>query len=103
MADWIRVADAEACPPGRLLGVEADGHRVCIMNVDGEYRAVKDECTHQEYPLSDGELDGRELECIYHGARFAVDSGRATRLPAVKPVQTFEVECRDGGLYIKVS
>jgi 3-phenylpropionate/trans-cinnamate dioxygenase ferredoxin subunit len=102
MPDWVRVASAEQCPPGTLLGVEAEGERIVLANVDGDFHALLDQCTHQDYPLSDGELDGTRLECIYHGARFDVRTGRAVQLPAIRPVKTFEVEVRGGDVFVKV-
>jgi 3-phenylpropionate/trans-cinnamate dioxygenase ferredoxin subunit len=101
MPDWVRVASADECPPGKLLRVEAEGRRIVLANVDGEVYALLDQCTHQDYPLSDGVLDGSRLECIYHGARFDVRTGRAVQLPAIRPVKTFEVEVRDGSVYVK--
>lgn len=102
MSDWIRVAEIDDCPPGKLLGVEADGERIVLANVDGDIYALEDQCSHQEYPLSDGELSDGELECIYHGACFDVTNGRATQLPAVKGVRTFEVDVRESDVYVEV-
>ena len=97
---WLRVAAAGDCPNGKLLGVEVDGDPVVIANVDGTYYALEDVCSHQDYPLSDGELEGTELECIFHGATFDVCSGKATRLPAIRPVKTYQIEDRDGELFV---
>jgi len=70
--------------------------------VDGTVYALEDICSHQDFPLSDGELEGTELECAFHGAKFDVCTGDATQLPAIKAVRTFEVEDRDGVLYVRV-
>ena len=103
MADgWVRVADADACAPGTLLGVQAGDEAVVLANVEGDLYALQDRCSHQDYPLSDGELEGDRLECIYHGAKFDVCSGRAMALPAIRPVKTFEVDVRDDGVYVKI-
>ena len=102
MPDWVRVASAEDCPPGTLLGVGAGNVRIVLANVEGEIYALLDQCSHQDFPLSDGELDGYRLECIYHGAAFDVSTGRAIQLPAIRPVRTFPVELRDGGIYVEV-
>ena len=102
MPEWVRVAALEECPPGRLLGVEAGTERIVLANVEGDVYALLDRCTHQDYPLSDGELDGARLECIYHGAKFDVCTGRAVQLPAIRPVRTFPVEVRDGKIFVQV-
>ena len=101
VADWVRVASVEDCPPGKLLGVEADGQQIVLANVEGSFYALLDRCTHQDYPLSDGELDGTRVECLYHGARYDVRTGRAVQLPAIRPVKTFEVEVRGDDVYIR--
>ena len=102
MPEWVRVASTEQCPPGTLLGVGAGNERIVLANVEGEIYALLDRCSHQDFPLSDGELDGYRLECIYHGAAFDVCSGRAMQLPAIRPVKTFPVEVRDGQVFVEV-
>jgi 3-phenylpropionate/trans-cinnamate dioxygenase ferredoxin subunit len=74
---------------------------VVLANVDGAIYAVQDRCSHEEYPLSDGEIEGPNVVCQYHGARFDLASGAPRGLPAVKPVKTYPVEIRDDGIYIQ--
>ena len=102
MPDWVRVASAEECPPGTLLAVEAGMVRLVLANVEGHFYALLDHCSHQDFPLSDGELEGDWLECIYHGAKFDVCTGRAVQLPAIRPVKTFLVELRDGAVFVGI-
>jgi 3-phenylpropionate/trans-cinnamate dioxygenase ferredoxin component len=102
MPEWVRVAAAQDCPPGSLLGVAAGNQRIVLANVEGDIYALLDQCSHQDFPLSDGELDGQRLECIYHGAAFDVCSGRAVQLPAIRPVKTFPVEVRDDAVFVEV-
>ena len=102
MAEWVRVAAAADCAPGTLLGVESGRQRIVLANVEGDLYALEDRCSHQDYPLSDGELSGTRLECIYHGAEFDVCTGRALRLPAIRPVKTFPVEVRDGEVFVEL-
>jgi 3-phenylpropionate/trans-cinnamate dioxygenase ferredoxin subunit len=100
MADWIKVATLEECPPGSLRPVMVGPDPVVLANVDGAVYAVRDRCSHEEFPLSDGELEGPILICQHHGARFDVTSGAARGLPAVRPVQSYPVEIREDGIYI---
>jgi nitrite reductase/ring-hydroxylating ferredoxin subunit len=102
MSRWVQVAPADALPDGELLGVMADGMPVVIANVDGELYALKDQCSHEEYPLSDGELEGPDVVCIYHGARFDVRTGARKTLPAIRPVRAFPVEVREGEIYVDI-
>lgn len=100
--DWVRVADAADVPPGGLKPVDAGAERIVLAHADDGVYAVEDRCSHQDFPLSSGELDGCELECPFHGAAFDVRTGRAIRLPAVRPVRTFPAAVHDGGVYVQL-
>ena len=102
MPRWVQVAADGACAPGRLLGVMAEGVPIVLANVDGSVCALEDKCSHETFPLSDGELDGGDVVCIYHGARFDACTGARKTLPAVRPVKAYPVEVRDGGIYVDV-
>ena len=96
------MAAAADCQPGSLLLVETGNERVVLVNVEGDFYALLDRCSHQNFPLSDGELTGDRLECIYHGAKFDVCTGRAVQLPAIQPVKTFPVDVRDDDIFVEV-
>jgi len=100
VSKWLRVAAAGDCPVGQLKAVDADGTAVVLANVEGTICALRDQCSHDAYPLSDGELDGNEVVCIYHGARFDACSGARKTLPAVTPVKSYPVEVRDGDVFV---
>jgi 3-phenylpropionate/trans-cinnamate dioxygenase ferredoxin subunit len=103
MADWTKVATLEECPPGSLHKVMVGINPVVLANVDGTVHAILDRCSHEDLPLSDGEMEGSVIVCPHHGARFDVTSGAPRGLPAVKPVKSFPVEIRDDGIYIASS
>ena len=100
--EWVKVADLGECPPGILLDIEAGGETIVLANLDGDLYALQNRCSHQDLPLSDGELDGDQLECLYHGARFDVCTGNAMGLPAIKPVETYAVQLRGQEIYVQV-
>jgi nitrite reductase/ring-hydroxylating ferredoxin subunit len=102
MSSWVRVAALADCPVGQLRSVSAGGEQLVLANVDGRICALQDRCSHEEYPLSDGELDGDQVVCAYHGARFDACSGARKALPAVLPVPAYPVEVRDGDVYVDV-
>lgn len=102
MANWVKVAVVTDCPVGQLRGVRADGLPIVLANVEGDICALEDRCSHEDYPLSDGELEGRQVVCLYHGARFDACSGARKTLPAIRPVRSFPVEIRDGDVYVDV-
>jgi nitrite reductase/ring-hydroxylating ferredoxin subunit len=102
MGDWVRVGTVDDVPVGMLKGVDANGTPIVLANVDGAICALIDQCSHEAYPLSDGELDGGDIVCAYHGARFDACTGARKALPAVLPVRAFPVDVRDGEIFVEV-
>ncbi len=102
MAGWIAVSRADEFAAGQVKVVQAGARRVAVCNVDGAFYAIDDICTHDGGSLDQGELDGVEIECPRHGARFDVTSGRATCMPAVVPVKTYPVRIEGGEVQIDV-
>jgi 3-phenylpropionate/trans-cinnamate dioxygenase ferredoxin component len=101
--EWVRVASTSDCPnDGCLHATAADGKQVVVIRTGGEYFAMEDKCSHQDFPLSDGEVEDGVIECIFHGARFDIRTGKALSLPAIKPVKTYPVEIREGEVYVQV-
>jgi 3-phenylpropionate/trans-cinnamate dioxygenase ferredoxin component len=98
---WLPAGKASDLVPGRVrLVTGPDDQRLAVCNVDGAYYAIEDVCTHDGGSLDQGELEGDEIECPRHGARFDVRTGRATLMPAVMPVQTFAVRVEGDDLFV---
>ena len=97
---WIDVAPADDIAPGSHRVYEADGRYVAVYDVGGELYAIEDVCTHDGNPLADGPVEGLEVICPRHGARFCLRTGAALCPPAYEPVQTFAVERHGGRLRI---
>ena len=91
MTTWQRVAASGEVPPERVAVFQVGDHDVAVCNVGGTFFAIDDLCTHDGGALDQGELDGEEIECPRHGARFDVRTGAATQLPAFEPVETHAV------------
>ncbi len=91
MTKFVKVARAGEINSGEKKIVEVDGTLVVVINLDGEYYAIEDVCTHDGGPLGEGRLEGDQIICPRHGARFDVRSGDALTLPAFEPVPTYEV------------
>lgn len=105
MADastFVHAAALVDVPPGKVLAVQIDGSNVCLANADGAVYAFKDNCSHRDFPLSEGTLEGNTIECAWHGARFDITTGRALSLPAIKPIRMYEVRVEDGEIYVAV-
>ena len=98
----IKLCEAAAARPGEMHAVDIAGLApLAVYNVGGEYYVTSNICTHNVAALTDGYLEGDIVECPLHGGAFNVRSGEATRFPCVEPLQTFEVEVRDGAIFIK--
>lgn len=96
MATWIDVAPVADFPPGTFRAIDVEGTPVAVFNVDGKYRAIEDVCSHEAEALSDGVVEGEEIVCPYHGARFSLVTGAALSAPAYEPVATFPVRVEGG-------
>ena len=85
------VAKALDVAPGKVGVYEVDGQHIALCNVAGTFYAIDNVCTHDGGALDQGELDGYEIECPRHGARFDVRTGKVTALPAFEPVESYPV------------
>ena len=102
MGEYVTVLDASAVGPGRAARVVVGEEEIAVYNVDGEFFATSDICSHEEASLSDGELFDHVVECPLHGARFDVRTGRPLSLPAVYPVKTFPVRVVEGKVQVEI-
>lgn len=102
MADFVKIARTEDVPAGQVKIYQVDGRQIALCNVDGEFFAIDDVCTHDQGPLGEGELDGYQIECPRHGARFDVKTGRALTLPAVMPVKVYPVRVEGDDIEVEV-
>jgi 3-phenylpropionate/trans-cinnamate dioxygenase ferredoxin subunit len=102
MAQWVKVAAVGEVAPGQKKQIDLDGVEVVLCNVDGEYCAIEDVCTHDGAPLGNGRLRGEQITCPRHGARFSVKTGAALSMPAVEPVDTYPVKIDGNDIFIEV-
>jgi 3-phenylpropionate/trans-cinnamate dioxygenase ferredoxin component len=103
MAEFSKVATRAELPPGGKLLAEIDGRPIAVFNVDGTFYAIDDVCTHDGGPLAEGELEGCEIRCPRHGARFDVRNGRALCFPAIEPVTSHAVEVRGDEILVALN
>ena len=95
----VQVCRAEELSPGEARRVELDPP-IAVYNVGGEFFATADTCSHAEASLADGWIEGDEVECPFHMARFCIRTGEVRSLPATEPVATFEVTVEDGVVFV---
>jgi 3-phenylpropionate/trans-cinnamate dioxygenase ferredoxin subunit len=102
VSSFVAVARPEDLPEGGLLAVEVEGVKVVLARVGDRVHALHDRCSHEEFPLSDGEIVGNQVTCLLHGARFDLETGAPRALPAVRPVPVFECRVEDGEIQVKL-
>lgn len=99
-------AELARCPLAQVRSAEvtrvpSEGGPIAIFNVDGEFLAVQDTCSHEDASLADGFLEGHVIECPLHGGQFDLRSGAALCLPAQHPLRRFAT--RTDGEFVYVS
>ena len=88
--------------PGKMKRVDGNnGKRILVCNVDGEFYAVDDMCTHEDASLYLGCLKGEQVQCSLHGGRFNVKTGEAVVEPAEIALQTYALQIREGRILVK--
>jgi nitrite reductase/ring-hydroxylating ferredoxin subunit len=99
----VPVCPTSALPPGEATRVTAGVPApIAVFNVDGEFYAIDDTCTHQDASLADGWLEGCAVECPLHASCFDLRTGMPSGPPAKTPVRTHAVAVVDGMVYVHV-
>jgi len=101
---WYPVAKTGEIGPGEMKYVEAgpDDEPICLINLDGEYYALNDCCTHEDASLSDGEIVGDEIECPLHGGAFEIRTGMPANFPVVVRTDIYQVKVEDDQILIGI-
>jgi nitrite reductase/ring-hydroxylating ferredoxin subunit len=101
MAEYVSVGKVADLQPGQMKWVAVDRERVLLVNVDGTYYALKDQCGHQRAPLSRGKLQGHVVECPLHFAHFDVRTGHLLSGPVGVDVPIYVVRVEADTVYVK--
>lgn len=102
MSNFVKVAKLTDVPAGGSKLVEVNRTRIALFNLDGEIYAIEDVCTHDGGPLVEGKIvNGHQVQCPRHGARFDIRTGAALSFPAFEPTKTYAVQVRDGEIWIE--
>ena len=101
MTDWIDVAPDASLGEGGHAVVDVDGMEVAIFRVEGELYAIEDTCTHDGAEIASGQLDGFEIICPRHGARFCLKTGKVLKAPAYEDLSCFPVRVENGVIQVR--
>lgn len=96
----VRIAAADPLKPGKTARILVNGHAILLANVDGQYYAIDDQCSHEDASLYNGALRDHCVECPLHGSRFDLRTGQPLEPPATEPVKTWPLEQQADGLYL---
>jgi 3-phenylpropionate/trans-cinnamate dioxygenase ferredoxin subunit len=97
---FLRACALSQLPAEGAIGVEVAGVPVAIVRAEGEVFALLDVCSHEEVPLSEGEVYDHTVECWLHGSCFDLRTGDPTGPPATAPVPVYPVKIEDGDVYV---
>ena len=101
----VEVCPVEELPPGEVKIVHAGSISIGVYNLNGEFYALEDRCSHDDGPLCEGDFDpdtGVAI-CPRHGANIDIRTGEPRTLPATEPVHTFAVRIEDGIVKVEVA
>ncbi|WP_119168064.1 non-heme iron oxygenase ferredoxin subunit [Algihabitans albus] len=99
---WHSVAKTSDVTEGEVIGVEVEGTPLALYNLDGEYFATHNVCTHAFALLSDGYVDDGKIECPLHQGIFDIRSGKAEEGPVDEDLKTFAVKVEGDELFVEV-
>jgi nitrite reductase/ring-hydroxylating ferredoxin subunit len=88
--------------PQTVLRAEVGDEDIAVFNLDGAYYAIKDMCTHGEARLSEGYIEGDEIECSYHAGRFEIKTGKASQFPCVVDVESYPVKVENDMILVGI-
>ncbi len=101
MSVWVDVGRADEIAPGEHRLVDADGTQIAVFNLGGEFFAIEDVCTHDGGELLSGRVEGDQVICPRHGARFCIRTGAALTPPAYEPAPRFPVRVQAGVVQVR--
>ncbi len=98
--NWIDAGPMTALADGQTLSIAVGRRMIAIARSGDEYFAIEDVCTHDGAELTGGAIEGAEIICPRHGARFCLRTGEALSPPAYEPVSVFETKVANGRLWV---
>ncbi|MDD5411790.1 MAG: non-heme iron oxygenase ferredoxin subunit [Methylobacter sp.] len=101
MSDWVDVVNEDELENGKNVVVDVDGTDVAVFKIDGSFYAIEDVCTHDGAEIASGVLEGDEIICPRHGARFCVKTGEVKAPPAYEDIDCFPVRIENGKVQVR--
>lgn len=102
MAEFVKVARTDEIAPGHARPIDVKGKQIALFNVNGEFFALDNTCTHEGGPLAEGEISGHEVICPWHGAMFDIQTGEVLGPPAYDDVTRYNVRVTGADIEVEV-
>ena len=102
MANFQKIATTAEIPTGTMKSFRAGSVRIVIVHTKAGFFALNDECSHDSAPISDGHIQGQEIVCARHGARFNLETGAVTAPPAIVPIDTLKLELDGDDILVEI-
>ncbi|HCY15722.1 MAG: naphthalene 1,2-dioxygenase [Curvibacter sp. GWA2_64_110] len=100
--NWIDAAARDDVPEGDVVGIKVDGKEIALYEVEGEIYATDNICTHGHARMSDGFLEGHEIECPLHQGKFDVCTGKALCAPLTENIRIYPVRIKNLRVMLKL-
>jgi nitrite reductase/ring-hydroxylating ferredoxin subunit len=98
---WLKVCAVDDVAPGEAIAVASEP-AIAVFNVDGTWYATDEECSHDKSSLVEGYIEGDQVECAWHFAKFCLRTGEVLSLPATEPIRVYPTKVDDGAVYVEI-
>lgn len=102
MPKFIPIGKISEIPDQSAKCVEVEGRKIAVFNLGGQFYAIDNDCPHEQGPLSDGNIQGEEIECPWHASRFNIKTGKVTMDPSTENVASHPVRVTGDSIEVEV-
>jgi 3-phenylpropionate/trans-cinnamate dioxygenase ferredoxin component len=102
VSEYKKVCRLDALPESKPYTTDVDDYEIILVRQGDKVYCLLDQCSHEDFPLSHGIVDGCKIRCKAHGAEFDLASGKVLKAPALVGVKTFPVKVEDGDVWVAV-
>lgn len=99
---WVEIGKESEFADSDRKQVFVDGKDILVLKIDGRYHAIHNVCTHAFALMVGGIVEGHEIECPLHGARFDIRTGRNLTPPAVRGLAVYDTKVTDGAILVRI-
>ena len=99
---FVKACGVADVADGAAIAVRVDGEDLAVVRDGDDFYAIRDECSHAAIALSEGDVEGCEIECWLHGSMFDLRTGKPTNLPATEPVSIYPCKVDGDAVYVDV-